>query len=255
MALESFEDWTKPFAWAFVKLFPTPAALQKAGPRRWEKFLHVHKLWRPETAQERLAGWTRGQQLNASSAVVTAKSLLALSLVILLQTLQRQIDEYRQRISAAFQAHPDHDIFGSLPGAKDKLGPRLLAEMGSLREVSPDPDSLMCLAGVSPVSFQSGKLRKCHIRWACDPFLRHPVHLWANATRQTCAWAQAYYQAKRGQGHTHVSALRCLAKRWLKLLRRLWRDRLCYHETTHLKSLQQHGSFVWQKLQTQPAQT
>jgi transposase len=250
LALESFDDWTQPFAWAFIKLFPTPAALKKAGPRRWQKFLHVHKLWRPQTAQQRLAGWSHGQQLNASSSVLTAKSLLALSLVSLLQTLEQQLQEYRQRIIAAFQAHPDHDIFGSLPGAKDKLAPRLLAELGSVREIFPDADSLLCLAGVSPVSFESGQLRKCHVRWACNPVLRHTVHLWANASRKTCLWAQTYYRAKRAQGHTHASALRCLGKRWLKLLWRLWRDKLRYDETIHLKNLEQHGSFVWPQLQT-----
>ncbi len=244
LALESFDDWTKPFAWAFVRAFPTPDALSKAGKRQWQKFLHTHKLWRPDTSETRLAAWAQGQQLKASPAVVNAKSLLALSLVLVLQTLQKQIDEYRQRIRAAFKAHPDHDIFGGLPGAKDKLAPRLLAEIGSRREIFPDADSLSCRAGVSPVSFQSGQIRKARIRWACDHFLRHTVHLWADQSRHTCAWAQAYYRAKRDNGHSHASALRCLGKRWLKVLWRLWHDHLVYDESIHLKSLQTHGSFV-----------
>src|SRR5262249_33565515 len=53
-ALEAFEDWTADFTWDFILQFPTPQALVKAGRRRWEKFLHTHKLWRPETAQKRL---------------------------------------------------------------------------------------------------------------------------------------------------------------------------------------------------------
>jgi transposase len=206
LALESFEDWTQPFAWAWVKQFPTPAALQAAGRRQWEKFLHCHKLWRPQTAAQRLALWARGQVLNASAAVVSAKSLLAASLVRVLETLQQQIDEYRRRITKAFAAHPDHDIFGSLPGAKATLGPRLLSGLGSVRELFPDAQSLLCRAGVSPVSYESGQLRKAHVRWACDGFLRHTVHLWADASRKTCAWAQAYYQTKRAQGHTCAAA-------------------------------------------------
>src|SRR5262249_19528912 len=43
-ALDAFDDWTVPYAWAFVDAFPTPEALVKAGRRRWEKFLHAHKL-------------------------------------------------------------------------------------------------------------------------------------------------------------------------------------------------------------------
>jgi hypothetical protein len=38
-ALEAFEDWTLPSAWAFLEAFPTPQALASAGKRKWEKFL------------------------------------------------------------------------------------------------------------------------------------------------------------------------------------------------------------------------
>jgi transposase len=50
-ALAAFEDWTLPAAWAFVEAFATPQALVNAGKRRWEKFLHTHKLARPNTYQ------------------------------------------------------------------------------------------------------------------------------------------------------------------------------------------------------------
>lgn len=249
LALASFDDWTQPFAWAWLKQFPTPAALTAAGQRRWETFLHTHQLWRPQTAPERLALWARGPGLQASAAVTTAKRLLALSLVRVLETLQAQLQEYRRQITAAFAAHPDHDLFGGLPGAKAVLGPRLLAGLGSVRERFPEAQSLLCLAGVSPVSYESGQLRKARVRWACDDFLRHTVHLWADASRKTCGWAQVYYQAKRAQGHSHASALRCLGKRWLKVLWRLWQNHCAYDEAVHLKSLEAHGSFVWPKLQ------
>ena len=35
-AMEAFEDWTCPGAWAFVQAFPSAAALGKAGKRKWE---------------------------------------------------------------------------------------------------------------------------------------------------------------------------------------------------------------------------
>jgi len=252
IALESFDDWTKPFTWAFVRAFPTAAVLKQAGKRHWEKFLHVHKLWRSDTLTHRLGLWVHGQQLNASPAVVTAKSLLAVSLAAVLESLQRQIDEYRRQINEAFAKHPDHDIFGSLPGAREKLAPRLLSEIGTAREVFPDAQSLLCLAGVSPVSYQSGQIRKAYIRWACNRVLRCTVHLWVDESRKTCQWAQAYYRAKRDAGHSHASALRCLGKRWLKVLWRLWQERTPYEESKHLQSLQEHGSFVWQMLQSAP---
>jgi len=243
-ALELFDDWTLPCAWSLIQAFPTPLELQNAGKRRWEKFLHTHRLWRRDTAPARLETFAHANALAASAAVVTAKSLLATTLVKVLQTLQGQLDEYRQRITATFTQHPDHDIFGSLPGAGEKLAPRLLGELGAVREEYPDADALCCQAGVSPVSFQSGKINKARIRWACDVALRHTMHLWANCSRKQSEWAQAYYAAKRAQGHTHASALRCLGKRWLKILWRLWTDRQTYDETRHQQNQKQHGSWV-----------
>ena len=252
-ALEAFADWTQPFAWALLEKFPTPLALQNAGKRSWEKFLHTHRLWRQDTAPERLALFARANALPASAAIVTAKSLLATSLVKVLQTLATQLAKYRARITAAFTQHPDHDVFGSLPGAGEKLAPRLLSELGAVRAVYPDADALCCQAGVSPVSFQSGKIDKARIRWACDVVLRHTVHLWADCSRKQSAWAQAYYARKREQGMSHAAALRCLGKRWLKILWRLWTDRQTYDETRHQANQQQHGSWVSALLVAEPA--
>jgi transposase len=251
-ALEAFEDWTNSTAWALIQQFPTPAALASASPRQRQKFLHTQKLWHPKTTAQRLEVFAHANALPASPAIVTAKSLLAQSLVAVLVTLERQLDQYRQRIQEAFRQHPDHDVFGSLPGAGEKLAPRLLGEIGSARQVFPDPSALQCQAGVSPVSFQSGQIRKARIRWACDTVLRFTVHLWANCSRRQCAWADAYYHGKRQQGHSHASALRCLGKRWLKILWRLWHTRQTYDESIHLKSLQLHGSWVHSQLQSNP---
>src|SRR5207248_816714 len=160
-ALEAFEDWTAAYTWVFLLAFPTPAQLQAAGKRKWEKFLHTHKLWRPQTVDQRLAIFAAATALPASAPVTAAKSLLAFSLA---------------------------------------------------------------------------------------KVLRFTVHLWVNASRKKCAWAQAYYQRKREEGHSHASALRCLGKRWLKILWRLWVDRKPYDEKVYLTSLQRRGSQLWGQL-------
>ena len=224
--------------------FPTPALLQAAGKRKWQSFLHAHRLWRPQTTERRLAVFAQGDALPARASTVAAKQLLAVSLAKVLRTLQQQIDAYRQRIGEAFRAHPDHDIFGSLPGAKEVLGPRLLAEVGSVREEYPDAQALQCQAGASPVSYQSGQVDRCRMRRACNKVLRATVHLWANASRSTCAWAQAYYELKRRDGQSHASALRCLGKRWLKILWALWQYGQKYDENVHLQNLRQRNSLT-----------
>ncbi|HWH71618.1 MAG TPA: IS110 family transposase [Candidatus Sulfotelmatobacter sp.] len=243
-ALEAFEDWTDAFTWDFVIEFPTPQELVKAGKRRWEKFLHQHKLWRPETAQKRLQTFAQADQFKASDPIVRAKSQLAVSLSKLLRTLGQQLALYREQIAALFRDHPDHDLFGSLPGAKEVLAPRLLAAIGSDPERYGSQEVLQSFAGTAPVSYQSGKLDKVHIRWACDKFLRHTVHLWADSFRKASAWGQAYYQQKRDEGMSHACALRCLGQRLLKIVFRMLKDKKPYDAELHARNQQKHGSWV-----------
>jgi transposase len=244
-ALAAFDDWTRPCAWDFILAFATPAALAKAGKRRWEKFLHVHKLYRPETAQQRLALFaTAAAFASPSQAVTNAKSLLATALARQLRTLEAQLVEYRSRISRLFGSHPDRDCFGSLPGAGPKLAPRLLSELGSDRARFGCHEALQAYAGTAPVTRQSGKRSVAHMRRACNTILRATVHLWADLSRPLCAWAQAYYQQKKDQGKSHASALRCLGQRWLKILWKMWQTRTPYNEALHTRNQVSHGSWV-----------
>ena len=252
-ALASFEDWTNPSSWAFVIQFPTPQALEAAGRRRWEKFLHTHRLWRSQTVEERLSLWGKATAFCGNSGAVSAKSLLAISLSRLLQTLETQLAAYRGRIAAIFAQHPDHDLFGSLPGAGEKLAPRLLAELGDDRGRFPTAQSLQCYAGTAPVTIQSGKLCYQQFRHACNSGLRQAVHLWADLSRRKCVWAEAYYRAHRARGQTHATAIRCLGQRWLKILWKRWRDRTPYDEALHMRNQTTHGSWVIALNLPQPA--
>lgn len=243
-ALQAFDDWTQAFTWDFILRFPTPQALVNAGQRRWEKFLHTHRLWRPETTQQRLAIFAQAETFQGSAPIGQAKSQLAVSLCRLLRTLQEQLDHYRRQIEALFQDHPDHDLFGSLPGAKKVLAPRLLAAIGSDPHRYGKHQVLQSFAGTAPISYQSGQIHKAKVRRACDKFLRHTVHLWANSFRKTSAWGQAYYKSKRQAGQTHACALRCLGQRLLKILFRMITDKRPYDAELHARNQQKHGSWV-----------
>lgn len=244
-ALAAFDDWTLASAWNFILTFATPDALAKAGKRKWEKFLHAHKLYRPETAQKRLDLFVQATAFaSPSPAVTNAKSLLATTLAKQLRTLQAQLDEYRDRITRTFNNHPDRACFGSLPGAGPKIAPRLLSEMGSDRARFHCHEALQAYAGTAPVTRQSGKQSVARIRRACNKTLRATVHLWADLSRPLCAWAQAYYQQKKDQGKSHASALRCLGQRWLKILWKMWQTGTTYDEALHMRNQVRRGSWV-----------
>jgi len=243
-ALQAFEDWTLPASWDFILQFPTPEKLAAGGRRRWEKFLHTQKLWRPETAAKRLEIFQNARQFCGSAAVTSAKSLLALSLANLLNALQLQLDQYRQHIEALFAQHPDHDLFGSLPGAGKTLAPRLLGEMGGNPQRFEDTGTLQCIAGTAPVSFQSGQIHRVRLRHQCNKVLRHTVHLWSQCCVRVCPWAETYYRQKRAEGKSHGCALRCLGQRLLKIAWKMVQTRKPYDADLHARHQQQHGSWV-----------
>jgi transposase len=243
-ATEAFEDWVCPGSWAFVEAFPTPGQLVRAGKRRWEKFLHVHRLYRPETCQRRLEVFARADRFAGPPAVTNAKSRLAVAIAAQLKFLQKQLGQYRKAIEELFARHPDNDIFGSLPGAGPKIAPRMMAELGDRRDRFEDSQSLQCYAGSAPVTEQSGKRRWVHFRRGCNKHLRAALHLWANLSREKSLWAQVYYQTKRDQGKSHATALRCLAQRWLKILWKMWQTHTRYDEALHTRNQTTHGSWV-----------
>ncbi len=243
-ALEAFEDWTLPSAWAFVETFPTPHALQSAGKRRWEKFLHTHRMARPQTYEKRMEIFARASEFTSGEALTRAKSRLALARARILRTLQGQIDAYRAEIEKLFAQHPDSGLFGSLPGAGSKIAPRLLGEIGSDRSRFEDPTGLQCLAGTAPVSYQSGPIHKVYLRRHCNKTMRHVVHLWADLSRRSCPWAAVYDHQLRERGKSHACALRCLSQRWLKILWKMWQTRTCYDAELHARNQIKHGSWV-----------
>lgn len=244
-AVEAFDDWTMPAAWEFVLRFPTPQELAQAGKRRWEKFLHIHRLARPTTYEKRLEVFARAAAfVSPSESVTAAKSLLAMAIVAQLRTLEKLLKDYRRRIEQAFADHPDSDIFNSLPGGGQKLAPRLLGELGANREVFESAESLQRHAGTAPVTRKSGKNRCVFVRRMCNKVLRATVHLWADESRRSCAWADAYYRRKKSQGASHAQAIRCLGQRWLKIVWRMWQERTCYDEARHMRSLAKSGSWV-----------
>jgi transposase len=162
----------------------------------------------------------------------------------MLRVLQSQIDSYRAEIEKLFAQHPDHDLFGSLPGAGPKIAPRLLGEIGSDRSRFEDPTALQCLAGTAPVSYQSGQIHKVYLRRHCNKLLRHAVHLWANLSRQSCPWAAVYYEQLRTRGKNHACALRSLGQRWLKILWKMWQTGTRYDAELHARNQLKHGSWV-----------
>ena len=150
-----------------------------------------------------------------------------------LTTLAAQIKALEAEIAAQLAAHPDAHIFTCLPRAGTVRAARLLAEIGDCRSRFPDPESLAGLAGVAPVTRQSGKHTSIGFRWAVNRQLRDAVCDFAADSRHASPWAAAIYDAARARGKDHPHAVRITARAWIYVIWRCWQDGTAYDPAKH----------------------
>lgn len=95
---------------------------------------------------------------GAAAAAVTGAFVAALTGIV------AQIHALDTHIAALLSEHVDAHIFLSLPRAQALRAARLLAEIGDCRARFPIPESLASLAGVTPSTRQSGKMKTTSFR-------------------------------------------------------------------------------------------
>ena len=239
--LEFFEDWTRPAAWSFVKAFPSPGALGRARKETLGRFLSARRIGMSPLWQSRVE--QRGHALEwprvpgEEAFVVRVRSLVGE-----LQAVENSLRTYRMEIDRLCTQFTDLELFESLPGAGEKLAPRLLAMFGDDRECYKDAKAVQKLSGVAPVTEQSGRSKKVHIRRACRKHWRNTRHLLAHTSQMKCPWARAFYQCCRQRGDKEAVALRKLSYKWLKIIFRMWQTKQPYDEQKYLHSLRKSRS-------------
>ena len=170
---------------------------------------------------------------GATGAGGTARAAVTSALVTTLVTVTGQARALEGEIAAQLAAHPDAHVFTSLPRAGTLRAARLLAEIGDCRSRFPDPESLAGLAGVAPVTRQSGKHSSTGFRWAVNRQLRDAVCDFAGGSRHASPWAAGIYDAARGRGKDHPHAVRITARAWLYVIWRCWQDGTAYDPDKH----------------------
>ncbi len=93
--------------------------------------------------------------------------------------------------------------------------------------------ALASLAGVTPSTRQSGKMKTTSFRWSADKQLRDAVCDFAADSRHANPWAAQLYQQARDRGHRHPHAVRIVARAWLHVIWRCWQDHQPYDPARH----------------------
>lgn len=240
-ALELFTKLHQPSALRFLQVYPTPDQAKGASLDQITHLLKESGHTRATTFAPKIYEKLQKEHLQASPVTVRTKARLLIALIAQLLPLVEQIGAYDKEIEALFLKHPDSAVWASLPGAGQRLAPRLLAEVGDERARYERPTNLQAVAGTSPVLFESGNYSRARHRKACIKALRQALYQFAWLSTQKEAWAREYYRRKRKEGKSHSEAIRALANNWLRIIHALWRNNKHYDRAIFEKAQQLHA--------------
>lgn len=230
-----FADVDSPISLAFLERYPSPQDARSLGEKRLLGFLARHGYCGRKGAAELLERLREAPGGRAGEAETEARRTVVLSLVAALRPIVEQVKLLSSQIAGAVRVHPDGELFLSLfrdPKATVTAA-RLLAEIGDCRVRYPSAEAMAADAGMCPVAVESGKRKVAAFRRACDKRLRDAVATLADATRHRHPWARDVYRRARARGCDHPHAIRVLGRAWVRVIWRMWQDRLPYDPTKH----------------------
>lgn len=229
-AAELTDDVADDWFLALWQKVPTPAAAAKVSEKAIARILKEHRI-------RRLDATTVLQTLRKAALFVApgtreAACVHIRSLVARMHLVNQQIKEAGAALdglcdslaaqdeeNSSGQSHEQCDvaILRSWPGIGRIVLATLLTEAAQPLQAR-DYHALRALAGVAPVTRQSGKQRFVIRRLACNKRLQTAVHHWSRVAIQRDAAARRRYDALRQRGHGHARALRGVADRLLSAL-------------------------------------
>ena len=228
-----FADIESPISLAFLTRYPTAAAARHLGEKRLAAFLVKHGYSGRRPAAELLSRLRQAPTGTLDDTLTEAIRDAVLALVAVLTSLGGAVKDLDRSVAAHLGEHPDGKIFTSLPRSGQVNAAQVLAEWGDCREAYAAPDSVAALAGVTPVTKESGKHRAVHFRWACNKRFRVAITTFADNSRHASPWAAKIYSDARASGKDHPHAIRILARAWIRVIYRCWIDGIPYDPARH----------------------
>ena len=228
-----FADIASPIALAFLARYPTAAAARHLGEQRLAGFVAKHGYSGRRTPAQLLARLRAAPPGTLDDTLTGAVRDAILAMVAVLTALGGALKDLDRSVAAHLGEHPDGPIFTSLPRSGQINAAQVLAEWGDVREAYDHPDAVAALAGVTPVTNQSGKHKAVHFRWACNKRFRRAITTFADNSRHASPWAAHVYNTARAAGKDHPHAVRVLARAWIRVIWRCWQNREPYDPTRH----------------------
>jgi transposase len=156
-ALEAFADLDARDTRELLSKAPDPASAARLTRSQIRAALKRARRRDIDTKTTDIQAALRSQQLSQDPVITSAYAVTTRSVVVVLKTLNEQIDALQGQVQAHFGRHPDAEIILSQPGMGPLLGARVLAEFGDAPGRYVDAGARKNYAGTSPITRQSGK--------------------------------------------------------------------------------------------------
>lgn len=164
---------------------------------------------------------------NSIGSVMPAKSLELKHTIKLIRELTIEINEIDAEIKKIMDriASP----ITTIPGIGYNMGAMIISEIGDFNRFS-SPDKVLAYAGLSPSTYQSGKLDNCHshMEKRGSRYLRYALFVVA---QKVCIWDRTfaeYLSKKRSEGKHYYVAISHAVKKLVRVIFHLERTGQAY---------------------------
>ncbi|MFF3519034.1 IS110 family transposase [Streptomyces sp. NPDC002573] len=211
---------------------PTPEQAAKLTRPQITAVLARHRRRNRDQKAAAIQAALHEAQLGVAASVAAAYGAATVAHARLLIALNEQIDALEEQVSAHFLAHPDAEIYLSMPGIGEITGARVLAEFGDDPTRYTSAKARKNYAGTSPITRASGKTHAVHARYARNDRLADALHKQAFSALNTSPGARRYYEKQRARDAGYNPALRQLGNRLVSILHGCLKTRTLYDEAT-----------------------
>jgi len=215
-----------------LEKFPLQHDLHKAHINTINTFIRKHKLCKKTAEKVRLAH--AAAPMHIPDSKTQALRIDMQTQVETIRLLDKKVSEIDKIIHEKVLNHPQAHILASLPVKADNTQASLITGFAGHGQNLPTHQRLSATWGVSAVTVKSGKHCQARFRKAADKLMRQALMQFAfnTAFDETC-WASSYYKQKRDNGTPHFGALRALATKWVKIIRKMILTNTPYDEQRH----------------------
>ncbi len=159
----------------------------------------------------------RNAAATSIGCAMPAKSLELKHTIQLIRILSEEINEIESQIRTIMEEI--NSPITSIPGLGFRMAAMILSEIGDFSNYD-SPDKILAFAGISPSTYQSGKLDNAyaHMEKRGSRYLRYALY---NAAVYVCNWDKtfaAYLQKKRSEGKHYYVALSHAIKKLVRVI-------------------------------------